>query len=183
MEGIKLKRINKYLSEVGYCSRRFADKLIDEWRITINGVVSEKGTKIKNEDKIYVDGVLISKPNKKHVYIALHKPRGIVCTTDTNVEKNNIIEYIGHTKRIFPIGRLDKASEGLILLTSDGDIVNKILRSRNNHEKVYEVRVNKPITKEFIKKMKNGIPILNTITKKCKVIQIDKCYFRITVWF
>ena len=181
MEEIQLKRINKYLSEVGYCSRRAADKLIEEGRVTINGNVPEKGTKIAPEDEVQVDGVLIYTPNEKHIYIALNKPRGIVCTTDIKAEKDNIIDYIGHSKRIFPIGRLDKASEGLIFLTSDGDIVNKILRARNNHEKVYEVRVNKPITNDFIEKMGNGIPILNTVTKKCRVEQIDKFYFRITL--
>ena len=181
MEDIQLKRINKYLSEVGYCSRRAADKLIEEGRITINGVVPEKGTKIAPRDEVHVDGILISKPTEDHVYIALNKPRGIVCTTDIKAEKDNIIDYIGHSKRIFPIGRLDRASEGLILLTSDGDIVNKILRARNNHEKVYEVRVNKPITKYFIEKMSNGVPILDTVTKKCKVEQIDNLYFKITL--
>lgn len=181
MEEIQLKRINKYLSEVGFCSRRGADKLIEEGKVTINGAIPEKGTKITPGDEVRVDGILISIPKEKHVYIAFNKPRGIVCTTDIEAEKDNIIDYIGHSKRIFPIGRLDKPSEGLIFLTSDGDIVNKILRARNNHEKVYEVRVNKPITKQFIEKMGNGIPILDTVTKKCKVEQIDKFYFRITL--
>lgn len=181
MEEQQLKRINKFLSEVGYCSRRGADKLIEEGRVTINGLIPEKGTKIAPGDEVHVDGELISSSKKKHVYIALNKPRGIVCTTDVENEKDNIIDYIGHQERIFPIGRLDKPSEGLIFLTSDGDIVNKILRSRNNHEKVYEVRVNKPITKQFIEKMSNGIPILDTITDKCKVEQIDRFYFRITL--
>ncbi len=181
MEDVQLKRINKYLSEVGYCSRRGADKLIEEGRVTVNGEVPEKGTKITSEDKVYVDGILVETPEEKHVYIALNKPRGIVCTTDIKAEKDNIVDYIGHPKRIFPIGRLDKPSEGLILLTSDGDIVNKILRARNNHEKVYEVRVNKPITKKFIEQMGNGIPIMDSITRKCKVEQIDKFYFRITL--
>ena len=177
----KLKRINKFLSEVGYCSRRTADVLIEEQRVTINGVVPEKGTKIGVEDKVFVDGILIKREKEKHVYIALNKPRGIVCTTDVESEKNNIVDYIAHPQRIFPIGRLDKASEGLILLTSDGDIVNKILRARNNHEKVYVVRVNKPITKSFLEKMSNGIPILNTVTKKCKIEHISKFYFKITL--
>ena len=181
MEEQQLKRINKYLSEVGYCSRRGADKLIEEGRVTINGIAPEKGTKIAPGDEVHVDGELISKPEEKHVYIALNKPRGIVCTTDVETEKDNIVDYIDHPQRIFPIGRLDKPSEGLIFLTSDGDIVNKILRSRNNHEKVYEVRVNKPITKQFIEKMGNGIPILDTVTDKCKVEQIDRFYFRITL--
>lgn len=124
-------RINKYLSEVGYCSRRAADKLLEEGRITINGKVPELGTKITEGDEVRVDDQLISTPKEDHVYIAFNKPVGIVCTTDTRVEKDNIIDFINHPKRIFPIGRLDKPSEGLILLTSDGDIVNKILRARN----------------------------------------------------
>ncbi len=179
MKEKKTKRINKFLSESGYCSRRVADKLIEEGRVTINGIVPEKGTKICANDLVYVDGNHIKRKNKEHIYIALNKPRGIVCTTDIKNEKDNIIDYIGHPERIFPIGRLDKASEGLILLTSDGDIVNKILRARNKHEKEYEVRVNKPITKEFIKRMGEGIPIMGTLTKKCKVIQIDRFYFKI----
>ena len=172
-------RINKYLSEVGYCSRRAADKLIEERRVTINGIVPEMGTKIGPEDEVRVNGQLISEPKEKPVYIAFNKPVGIVCTTDTSVEKNNIIDYINYPKRIFPIGRLDKPSEGLILLTNDGDIVNKILRARNNHEKEYLVTVNKPITKEFIQKMGNGIPILDTITRNCDIEQINKFDFKI----
>jgi 23S rRNA pseudouridine2604 synthase len=130
-------RINKYLSEIGYCSRRAADQLILENRVTINGSVPEMGTKLIPGDIVKVDGKLVSKPDEKPVYIAFNKPIGIVCTTDTKAEKDNIIDYIKFPKRIFPIGRLDKPSEGLILLTSDGDIVNKILRARNNHEKEY----------------------------------------------
>lgn len=172
-------RINKYLSEVGYCSRRAADKLLEEGRITINGKLPELGTKVSDEDEIMVDGVSIRKTEEEHVYIALNKPVGIVCTTDTKREKNNIVEFINHPKRIFPIGRLDKPSEGLILLTSDGDIVNKILRARNNHEKEYLVRVNQPITPRFLEKMRNGVPILDTVTKKCEVEQIDTFNFRI----
>ncbi|KOH43754.1 23S rRNA pseudouridine(2604) synthase RluF [Sunxiuqinia dokdonensis] len=172
-------RINKYLSEVGYCSRRKADKLIDAGRITVNGAVPEMGTKVSPEDEIRVDGKLISDPKDKPVYLAFNKPVGIVCTTDTRVEKNNIIEYINYPKRIFPIGRLDKPSEGLIFLTNDGDIVNKILRARNNHEKEYLVTVNKPITNEFIRKMGSGIPILDTVTRPCEVEQIDSHQFRI----
>ncbi|SDM17307.1 23S rRNA pseudouridine2604 synthase [Daejeonella rubra] len=172
-------RINKYLSEIGYCSRRAADKLILENRVTINGSVPEMGTKIIPGDIVKVDGKLVSKPEEKPVYIAFNKPIGIVCTTDTKAEKNNIIDYIKYPKRIFPIGRLDKPSEGLILLTSDGDIVNKILRARNNHEKEYIVSVNRPITPEFLKKMRNGVPILDTITRECEVEQIDKNKFRI----
>ena len=172
-------RINKYLSEIGYCSRRAADKLILENRVTINGEVPLVGTKILPQDEVRVDGKLVSSPEEEHVYIAFNKPVGIVCTTDTKVEKDNIIDYIKYPKRIFPIGRLDKPSEGLILLTSDGDIVNKILRARNNHEKEYLVSVNKPISAEFLKRMRNGIPILDTITNKCFVEQIDKFKFRI----
>lgn len=172
-------RINKYLSEIGYCSRRAADKLILENRVTINGSVPEMGTKIIPGDIVKVDGQLVSKPDEKPVYIAFNKPVGIVCTTDIKAEKDNIIDYIKYPKRIFPIGRLDKPSEGLILLTSDGDIVNKILRARNNHEKEYLVSVNRPITNEFLKKMRSGVPILDTITRECEVEQIDKNRFRI----
>ena len=172
-------RINKYLSEVGYCSRRAADKLIDEGRVTINGVVPEMGTKVTNTDEIRVDGQLITEPNTKPVYIAFNKPVGIVCTTDSGVEKDNIIDYINYPTRIFPIGRLDKPSEGLIFLTSDGDIVNKILRARNNHEKEYMVTVNKPVTKDFVDQMSKGVPILDTITRKCEVKQLSKFKFKI----
>lgn len=175
-------RVNKYLSEVGYCSRRAADKLIEEGRVTINGKIPEMGTKVISGDEVRVDGELISPPSKeKFVYIAFNKPVGIVCTTDTNVERDNIIDYINHPQRIFPIGRLDKPSEGLILLTSDGDIVNKILRSKNNHEKEYVVTVNKSINQDFIIKMGNGVPVLDTITKKCKVEQLDRTVFKIVL--
>ena len=179
MKEAQSTRINKYLSEVGYCSRRAADKLIDEGRITINGRVPEMGTKVGLGDEVRVDGNLISEPKEKAVYIAFNKPVGIVCTTDTKVEKDNIIDYINYPKRIFPIGRLDKPSEGLIFLTNDGDIVNKILRARNNHEKEYLVTVNKPITKDFAQKMSAGVPILDTITRKCEVKQINKFEFKI----
>ena len=174
-------RINKYLSEVGFCSRREADRLLEEGRITINGRVPELGTKVSDEDEIFVDGKTIKKVEEEFVYNAFNKPVGIVCTTDTKREKNNIVDYINHPKRIFPIGRLDKPSEGLILLTSDGDIVNKILRARNNHEKEYYVRVNKPITEKFLEKMRNGVPILDTVTKKCEVEKIDTMNFRIVL--
>ncbi len=174
-------RINKYLSEAGYCSRRAADKLLEEGRITINGKIPELGTKVSDEDVIEVDGKPIREPQEDHVYIAFNKPVGIVCTTDTRRELNNIIDYISHPKRIFPVGRLDKPSEGLILLTSDGDIVNKILRSRNNHGKEYIVRVDKPITPKFLDKMRNGVPVLDTVTKKCEVEKIDEMNFRIVL--
>jgi len=179
MEENQLTRINKYLSEVGFCSRRAADKLIEEGRVTLNGVVPEMGTKIAQGDEVRVDGELISDPKEKPVYIAFNKPIGIVCTTDTKVEKDNIIDFINFPKRIFPIGRLDKPSEGLIFLTNDGDIVNKILRARNNHEKEYLVSVNKPITKDFIQKMGDGVPVLDTITRKCYVEQKGKFQFNI----
>ena len=175
----KTTRINKYLSEIGYYSRRAADKLIEEGRVKINGVVPELGTKITAGDQVSVDGKVVSKKEEDFVYIAFNKPVGIVCTTDTQKEKKNIIDYINHPKRIFPIGRLDKPSEGLIFLTNDGDIVNKILRARNHHEKEYIVTVNKPITPEFITKMSNGIPILDTVTRKCEVTPIDKFTFKI----
>ncbi|MEE9361938.1 MAG: 23S rRNA pseudouridine(2604) synthase RluF [Cellulophaga sp.] len=174
-----LTRINKYLSEVGYCSRRAADKLIDEKRVTINGVVPEMGTKIASGDVVKVDGKLIVASTEKPVYIAFNKPVGVVCTTDAKVEKNNIIDYIKYPKRIFPIGRLDKPSEGLIFLTNDGDIVNKILRARNKHEKEYVVSVNKVLNNDFIQTMGNGIPILDGITRKCKVELINKFTFKI----
>ena len=179
MQEPKQTRINKYLSEVGYCSRRAADKLIDQGRVTINGKVPEIGTKITEGDEVRVDGKLISEPQEKPVYIAFNKPIGIVCTTDTRVEKDNIIDYIKYPKRIFPIGRLDKPSEGLIFLTNDGDIVNKILRARNHHEKEYLVTVDRAITSDFIKRMQNGVPILDTVTRKCKVEQIGKYEFKI----
>jgi 23S rRNA pseudouridine2604 synthase len=179
MSAPKLTRINKYLSEVGYCSRRAADKLIEQGRVTINGIIPEMGTKIIPGDEIRVDGELISTPAEKPVYLAFNKPVGIVCTTDTRVEKDNIIDFINYPKRIFPIGRLDKPSEGLIFLTNDGDIVNKILRARNHHEKEYLVTVDKPINAEFLNKMRNGVPILDTVTRKCQVEEIGKYQFKI----
>lgn len=175
----KQTRINKYLSEVGYCSRRAADKLIEQGRVTINGKVPEMGAKIIEGDAIRVDGKIITETKDKPVYLAFNKPVGIVCTTDTRVEKNNIIDFINYPKRIFPIGRLDKPSEGLIFLTNDGDIVNKILRARNHHEKEYLVTVDKPITGKFLEKMRNGVPILDTITRKCEVVEIGKYQFKI----
>ena len=172
-------RLNKYLSEIGHCSRRAADKLIDAGRIQVNGQKVVMGQKVTSKDRIEVDGILVEDHRERNVYLAFNKPVGIVCTTDTRVEKDNIIDYINYPSRIFPIGRLDKPSEGLILLTNDGDIVNKILRARNNHEKEYIVTVNKPITEEFIEKMANGIPILDTVTRKCEVKQLHKKEFRI----
>ena len=173
-------RINKYLSEVGYCSRRAADRLIEEGKVTINGKIPEMGTKVEEGDEVEVEGKKIEKLKKqKKIYLAFNKPVGIVCTTDRKVEKFNIIDYIKYPKRIFPIGRLDKLSEGLIFLTNDGDIVNKILRARNNHEKEYIVSVNRPINKQFIHTMSNGVEILDTITKNCFVKQLGPRKFQI----
>lgn len=177
----ELIRINKYLTEIGFCSRRAADKLIEEGRVSINGKVPELGTKITRDDEVRVDGKLVKDNEEKPVYIALNKPPGIVCTTDTEKEPDNIIDFINYPTRIFPIGRLDKFSEGLILLTNDGDIVNKILRARNHHEKEYLVTVNQPITDEFIEKMSSEIPILDTVTRKCKVEKIGDKKFKIVL--
>ena len=175
------KRLNKYISDSGYCSRRFADKLIENNRVTINGKIPELGTKVVSGDKVCVDGNEIKASASNHtdrVYIAYNKPVGITCTTERHV-KGNIIDAIGHTKRIFPIGRLDKPSEGLIFLTSDGDIVNKILRAENAHDKEYIVKVDKPISERFIERMSKGVPILGTITKPCTVKPESKFVFRI----
>ena len=174
-------RLNKYLSEAGFCSRRSADKLIDEGRVKINGTLATMGEKVNPQDEIEVDGEIIKNNKKISTYIAFNKPLGIVCTTDTRVEKNNIIDFINYPTRIFPIGRLDKDSEGLILLTDDGDIVNKILRSSNNHEKEYIVTIDKTISQTFIKRMSEGVPILDTITKPCKIQKLSRNSFRITL--
>lgn len=174
-------RINKYLSEVGFCSRREADRLIAEGRVMINGQIPEMGTKISEEDRVTVDGKPIREPQEDHVYLALNKPVGIVCTTDTANEKDNIIDFVNHPRRIFHIGRLDKPSEGLILLTSDGNIVNKILRAGNNHEKEYIVSVNRPLDPNFVEKMSHGVPILDTVTAPCKVRQLGKKSFNIVL--
>ena len=167
------------MSEIGYCSRREADRLIASGKVFVNGKKAEMGVKVSPEEEITVNGELLNHSKNKNIYLAFNNPKGIVCTTDTRVEKDNIIDFINYPKRIFPIGRLDKPSEGVIFLTNDGDIVNKILRARNNHEKEYIVTVNKPITTDFIYKMSNGIPILNTVTKKCFVKQTNKNQFRI----
>lgn len=175
----ELKRLNKYLSELGYCSRRAADKLIEQGRVLVNGETAVMGLKVSEEDDIEVDGEKLSKRASDFVYLAFNKPVGIVCTTDTRVEKDNIIDYINYPKRIFPIGRLDKPSEGLILLTDDGDIVNKILRASNHHEKEYIVTVDKPISQTFVERMSKGIPILDTVTKPCYVEKLSKNKFKI----
>ena len=172
-------RINKYLSQFGFTSRREADKLILDGRVTVNNKIIQPGYKVQEDEIVKVDGEKIKSNFKKNIYIAFNKPKGIVCTTDTQKEENNIIDYINYNKRIFPIGRLDKLSEGLILLTNDGDIVNKILRSRYKHEKEYLVTVNKKISKDFLKKLENGVPILNTTTRKCETTFINDFQFKI----
>lgn len=172
------KRLNKFISEKGYCSRREADKLIEDGRVTINGIVPQMGTKVKPSDKVCIDGVSINETEEKLVYLAFNKPEGIECTTNIDVS-DNIIDYIDYPTRIFPVGRLDKYSSGLILLTNDGEIVNKILRARNNHDKEYLVKVDRPISKEFIKQMGNGVPILETVTRKCRVEKITSFTFKI----
>ncbi len=175
-------RINKYLSEVGYCSRRVADRLIQEGKVTVNGKITKIGTKLDEGDLVEVEGQKIEKLKKqRNIYLAFNKPVGIVCTTDRRVEPDNIIDFIKYPIRIFPIGRLDKDSEGLIFLTNDGDIVNKILRARNNHEKEYIVSVNRPINKDFIQSMSNGVKILDSITKNCFVKQLGPKKFKIVL--
>ncbi len=174
-----LKRLNKFISETGFCSRREADKLIEQGRVTVNGQQPEMGVKVSNTDTVLVDGLPLNK-KAKPIYIALNKPTGITCTTERDVE-GNIVDFIGHKQRIFPIGRLDKPSDGLIFLTNDGDIVNKILRAGNNHEKEYVVRVDKPITPQFIKAMSTGVNILDTVTLPCKVVNESNYSFRIVL--
>ncbi len=170
-------RINKYISETGFCSRREADKLIEQGRVTINGLKPVMGTKVNPEDSVEIDGKPL-KEKQEPIYLAFNKPVGITSTTDLK-DKDNIIDFINHKERIFPIGRLDKPSEGLLFLTNDGDIVNKILRAGNNHEKEYVVMVDKLITSDFIHQMSNGVNILDTITQKCFVEKLDDKNFRI----
>jgi 23S rRNA pseudouridine2604 synthase len=179
LSNLELIRINKFISETGFCSRREADRLVEQGRVTLNGRPAVLGDKASNADDVRVDGKPL-KAKKAGVYIAFNKPVGITCTTERNVQ-GNIIDYIRHPERIFPIGRLDKPSEGLIFLTSDGDIVNKILRAGNNHEKEYVVTVHKPITPEFVRKMSSGVPILDTITKKCFVKKDSSFVFTIVL--
>lgn len=175
-----LTRLNKFLSESGFCSRRQADKLIEEKRITVNGEQPELGTKVRATDRIAVDGKIILQKKTENIYLAFNKPVGIECTTNEKV-RDNIITFINYPKRIFPIGRLDKDSEGLILLTDDGDIVNKILRASNFHEKEYLVTVNKTIEPGFLEKMSQGVPILDTVTRKCKVEKVNDLTFKIVL--
>jgi 23S rRNA pseudouridine2604 synthase len=173
------KSLNKYISESGYCSRREADKLIEEGRVLVNGELASKAARVYPGDQVEVEGQVI-KHSGKTIYIAFNKPKGITTTTDKN-DKYNIIDYIRFHQRIFPIGRLDKDSDGLILLTNDGDIVNKILRAGNNHNKEYIVTVDKPITPEFVQRMSNGVRILGKMTQKCFVRQEGKMKFRIVL--
>jgi len=172
-------RINKFLSQAGYCSRREADALIKQGRVTINKLVPEMGQKVNPDDQVYVDNKLVELKSKEKIYLAFNKPKGVVCTTNSKVEKNNIVDYINYPERIYPVGRLDKMSEGLILMTNDGEIVNQILRARHHHEKEYIVKVVKPITNQFIDKLRHGVPILDTVTRECKVEKIDTYTFKI----
>jgi 23S rRNA pseudouridine2604 synthase len=169
-------RLNKYISETGVCSRREADKWIEAGRVTCNGQPAALGTRVADGDEIRVDGELVG-AKKKQIYIALNKPVGVTCTTESHIE-DNIIDLIGHSERIFPIGRLDKDSEGLILLTNNGDIVNDILRSENNHEKEYIVTVDRSITELSLQMMAGGVKIMGELTKPCKVRRIDQLTFR-----
>ncbi|NOR74609.1 MAG: pseudouridine synthase [Draconibacterium sp.] len=171
------KRLNKTIAETGLCSRRAADKLINEGKVKVNGEVAGLGVKVQATDEISIDGEIITK-QVKYIYLAFNKPVGITCTTDRNI-KGNIIDFINYPERIFPVGRIDKPSEGLIFMTNDGDIVNKILRAKNNHDKEYIVTVNKKITSQFIKKMRNGVPVLDTVTNKCQITKIDNFTFNI----
>lgn len=170
-------RLNKFISEKGICSRREADRLIETGKVMVNGEIAKVGMSVDEKDNVLVHNKPLKRKDKL-VYLAFNKPVGITCTTDTSI-KGNIISYINYPKRIFHIGRLDKPSQGLILLTNDGDIVNKILRAGNNHEKEYLVTVNNPISEDFIRKMSNGVPILDTVTKKCFVKRESKYVFRI----
>ena len=169
-------RLNKYISETGACSRREADKWIEAGRVTCNGQPAQLGTRVAVGDEIRVDGEPIG-AKKKQIYLALNKPAGITCTTESHVE-DNIIDFIGYAERIFPIGRLDKDSEGLILLTNNGDVVNEILRSENNHEKEYLVTVDRPVTDLSLKMMADGVKIMGELTKPCKVTRIGPESFR-----
>ncbi|MCQ2465920.1 MAG: pseudouridine synthase [Clostridia bacterium] len=170
-------RINKYIAQSGYCSRREADKLIEAGAVTIDGVIAENGSRVLEGQTVLVNNEPVV-PNDDHIYIALNKPLGITCTTDTR-DVDNIVDFLGFEERIFPIGRLDKNSSGLILLTNDGDIVNKLLRAEHGHEKEYVVSVDKPIDDEFINRMSNGLPILDRVTLPCKVRKLGQRKFNI----
>lgn len=176
---VKMTRINKYLSEAGFCSRREADRLIEAGRVTVNNKVPEIGAKVGPNDIVKVDGNEIDNQNKR-IYLAFHKPVGIVSTTDTQI-KDNIVDFIGYPKRLFHVGRLDKDSHGLILMTNDGDIVNKILRAENEHEKEYLVKVDQKVTLPFLRSLEKGVEILNTVTKPCKTKFVDDYSFKIVL--
>ena len=177
MSGTDTSRINKYIASSGLCSRREADRLIEEGRVTVNGIVAESGMQVCSDDVVLVDGKNII-PETNDVYIAFNKPLGVTCTTDSR-DPSNIIDYIGYPERIFPIGRLDKNSSGLILLTNDGSIVNTLLRAENNHEKEYQVTVDRPYDDKFIKEMQSGIPVLGQITLPCTITRVSARVFRI----
>jgi 23S rRNA pseudouridine2604 synthase len=175
----EMVRINKYLSEAGVCSRREADRLVEAGKVTVGGVLAVMGTKVDGNQTICVNGKVVTH-QEKMVLLAFHKPIGVVCTTQKK-EKNNIVDYINYPQRIYPVGRLDKDSQGLILMTNNGDIVNKMMRSGNQHEKEYIVEVDKPITEEFLKGMIKGVPILDTVTRECKITKIGNKSFRIII--
>ena len=172
-------RINKFLSEVGYCSRRQADGLIEQGRIYVNKKPAKMGMKVSDDDMIEVDGEKINQSKKKKIFIALNKPKGVVCTTNAGVEENNIIDFLNFPERVFPIGRLDKSTTGLILLTNDGETANKILKTANDNEKEYLVKVNRPIPVSVLREMSEGVPILNKKTKKCVVEKVKTNQFKI----
>lgn len=172
-------RINKFLSEAGICSRRGADRMVEDGRVTINGTVAQLGDRIQPGQKVCVDGKPVSREDER-ILLAYHKPKGIVCTS-AKKEKNNIIDYLNYPKRIYPIGRLDKDSEGLLLLTNDGELANEIMKARNYHEKEYEVTVSRSVTETFLRGMAGGVPILDTMTRKCQVEQTGKRSFRIVL--
>ena len=172
-------RINKFLSEVGYCSRRQADGLIEQGRIYVNKKPAKMGMKVSDDDMIEVDGEKINQSKKKKIFIALNKPKGVVCTTNAGVEENNIIDFLNFPERVLPIGRLDKSTTGLILLTNDGETANKILKTANDNEKEYLVKVNRPIPVSVLREMSKGVPILNKKTKKCVVEKVKTNQFKI----
>ena len=174
-------RINKFISRFGSISRRQADRLISDGRVTVNNQIVELGYIVEDNDNVKLDGEKIKSDSKKYVYLAFNKPKGIVCTTDSKKEKDNIIDFINFNKRIYPIGRLDKLSEGLILLTNDGEIVNKVLRSRYRHEKEYLVTLNKKIESNLLKNLSNGVPILKTVTRKCETTYVNDFQFKIVL--
>ena len=172
-------RINKFLSEVGYCSRRKADSLIEQGRVYVDRKPAKMGMKVFEDDLIEVDGEKINQIKKKKIFIALNKPKGIVCTTNSDVEENNIIDFVNYHERIFPVGRLDRSTTGLILLTNDGETANQILKTSNNNEKEYLVKVNKPISESILKKMSEGIPMLGKKTRKCSIKKLKTNQFKI----